>query len=61
MAVQTAYSAAMGAARAGILAVESKTDAFRVAMQDRKPNTENGNGQTDYEKRLNDAWKGSAK
>ena len=43
------------------LAVESKPDAFRAAMQDRKPTTENGNGQTDYEKRLNDAWKGSAK
>lgn len=43
------------------LAVESKPDAFREAMKDRKPNTENGNGQTDYEKRLNDAWKGSAK
>lgn len=42
------------------LAVESKPDAFRVAMQDRKP-AENGNGQNDYEKRLNDAWKGSAK
>ena len=42
------------------LAVESKPDAFRTAMQDRKP-AENGNGQTDYEKRLNDAWKGSAK
>lgn len=42
------------------LAVESKPDKFRAAMQDRKP-AENGNGQTDYEKRLNDAWKGSAK
>ena len=42
------------------LAVESKPDQFRAAMQDRKP-AENGNGQTDYEKRLNDAWKGSAK
>jgi hypothetical protein len=42
------------------LAVESKPDAFRTAMKDRKP-PENGNGQTDYEKRLNDAWKGSAK
>ena len=42
------------------LAVESKPDQFRAAMQDRKP-AESGNGQTDYEKRLNDAWKGSAK
>jgi hypothetical protein len=42
------------------LAVESKPDQFRAAMQDRKPG-ESGNGQTDYEKRLNDAWKGSAK
>ena len=41
-------------------AVESKPDAFREAIKDRKP-PENGNGQTDYEKRLNDAWKGSAK
>lgn len=41
------------------LAVESKPDAFRAAMQDRKPSENgNGNGQTDYEKRLNDAWKG---
>lgn len=40
------------------LAVESKPDAFRDAIKDRKPNTENGNGQTEYEKRLNDAWKG---
>jgi hypothetical protein len=39
------------------LAVESKPDQFRAAMQDRKP-AESGNGQTDYEKRLNDAWKG---
>ena len=40
------------------LAVESKPDQFRAAMQDRKPSTENGNGQSDYEKHLNDAWKG---
>ena len=41
------------------LAVESKPDQFRAAMQDRKPSENgNGNGQTDYEKRLNDAWKG---
>lgn len=39
------------------LAVESKPDAFRAAMQDRKP-AESGNGQSDYEKHLNDAWKG---
>ena len=39
------------------LAVESKPDQFRAAMQDRKP-SENGNGQSDYEKHLNDAWKG---
>ena len=43
------------------LAVESKPDQFRAAMQDRKPSAESSNGQTDYEKRLNDAWKGSAK
>ena len=42
------------------LAIESKPDQFRAAMQDRKPG-ESGNGQTDYEKRLNDSWKGSAK
>ena len=42
------------------LAAESKPDQFRAAMQDRKP-VESGNGQNDYEKRLNDAWKGSAK
>ena len=39
------------------LAVESKPDQFRAAMQDRKP-AESGNGQSDYEKRLNDSWKG---
>lgn len=43
------------------LAVDAKPDPFRQAMQGRDKQAANDNGQSAYEKRLNNAWKGSAK
>jgi len=43
------------------LAVDAKPDQFRQDMQGRDKQSANDNGQSGYEKRLNDAWKGSAK
>lgn len=43
------------------LAVDAKPDQFRQDMQGRDPKSANDNGQSGYEKRLNDAWKGGAK
>lgn len=43
------------------LAIDVKPDTFRQDMQGRDKQPANDNGQSAYEKRLNDAWKGSAK
>ena len=43
------------------LAVDAKPDQFRQDMQGRDKQSANDNGQSGYEKRLNDAWKGGAK
>ena len=43
------------------LAVDAKPDQFRQDMQGRDKQSANDNGQSGYEKRLNDAWKGATK
>ena len=43
------------------LAIDAQPDQFRRDMQGRDKQAANDNGQSAYEKRLNDAWKGSAK
>lgn len=43
------------------LAVDAKPDQFRAEIASRDKQAANDNGQSDYEKRLNDAWKGGAK
>lgn len=43
------------------LAVDAQPDQFRQDMQGRDKQAANDNGQSAYEKRLNDAWKGGAK
>ena len=43
------------------LAVDAQPDQFRHDMQGRDKQAANDNGQSGYEKRLNDAWKGGAK
>lgn len=43
------------------LAIDAQPDQFRQDMQGRDKQSANDNGQSAYEKRLNDAWKGSAK
>jgi hypothetical protein len=43
------------------LAVDAQPDQFRQDMQGRDKQSANDNGQSGYEKRLNDAWKGGAK
>lgn len=43
------------------LAVDAQPDQFRKDMQGRDKQAANDNGQSGYEKRLNDAWKGGAK
>lgn len=43
------------------LAVDAQPDQFRQDMQGREKQAANDNGQSAYEKRLNDAWKGGAK
>lgn len=43
------------------LAVDAKPDQFRAEIASRDKQAANDNGQSAYEQRLNDAWKGSAK